>query len=332
MPEVTKKPLVALMPDSASKTGLPLVSIVTPFYNEEDGIEAYFTAIMDVINSIISVQFEIICIDDGSKDGTLQLLQEFSSENPCIRVIELSRNFGKEAALSAGLDYSRGDAVIPMDADLQDPPILIKALIAKWQEGFDVVLAKRVNRQVDTFLKRKTALWFYRLHNAVSNINIPENVGDFRLMNRAVVETLKELPEQNRFMKGLFAWVGYKTTEIEYVRETRAAGETKFSGWKLWNLAIEGITSFSTIPLRLWTYVGILISFFSFSFVAFVLIRTMLGYGITPGYASLISAILFIGGLQLISIGVLGEYIGRIYMESKRRPTYIVRRIIENKN
>ena len=309
----------------------PYLSIIIPCYNEDSVLVETYQRLVRSLNHL-NFSVEIIFINDGSTDQTPFILDDFANKDERVLVLHFSRNFGHQQALTAGLHECKGQFAVIMDADLQDPPILIKALIAKWQEGFDVVLAKRANRQVDTFLKRKTALWFYRLHNAVSNINIPENVGDFRLMNRAVVETLKELPEQNRFMKGLFAWVGYKTTEIEYVRETRAAGETKFSGWKLWNLAIEGITSFSTIPLRLWTYVGILISFFSFSFVAFVLIRTMLGYGITPGYASLISAILFIGGLQLISIGVLGEYIGRIYMESKRRPTYIVRRIIENKN
>jgi glycosyltransferase involved in cell wall biosynthesis len=305
----------------------PLVSIVSPFYNEGVGVSLFHRSLDRLMQALPDVRFEVVCIDDGSVDDTLERLRQVATVDSRYRVIELSRNFGKEAALTAGIDHAQGDAVIPIDADLQDPPELIARMIAEWQAGADVVLAKRTNRSVDTLLKRKTAQWFYRVHNRLSPIAVPENVGDFRLLNRAAVDALKKLPEQQRFMKGLFAWVGFRTKTIEYVRQNRAAGNSKFSGWRLWNFAIEGITSFSTAPLRVWTYVGFVIAAVTLLYAAFIVARTLISGIDVPGYASLLVAVLFLGGLQLISVGVLGEYIGRIYIESKQRPTYIVREV-----
>jgi glycosyltransferase involved in cell wall biosynthesis len=307
----------------------PLVSIITPFYNESDGIWIYFEAMRGLMDSLPQVRFEVVCVDDGSKDDTLALLTTLPEKDARFRVVELSRNFGKEAAMTAGLDLAAGDAVVVIDADLQDPPELIGEMIARWQAGADVVLGKRADRSVDSLLKRKTAEWFYRLHNRMSNIEIPENVGDFRLMDRAAVDALKRLPEQQRFMKGLFAWVGFKTETLTYKRLERAAGDSKFSGWKLWNFALEGITGFSTAPLRVWTYVGLAGAVLTLFYALYIVGRTLVSGVDVPGYASLLVAVLFIGSLQLISLGILGEYIGRIYLESKRRPTYLLRSVHE---
>jgi glycosyltransferase involved in cell wall biosynthesis len=302
-----------------------LVSIVTPFYNESEGVEFFFVTLTRTLDLVPQVKFEFIFVDDGSRDKTLDKLIFLSQIDSRIIVIELSRNFGKEAALSAGLDYASGDAVIPIDSDLQDPPELIPALIETWLQGYDVVLAKRTDRSSDSLLKRSTAKMFYWVHNLLSGIKIPENVGDFRIMDRIVIDALKEFPERQRFMKGLFAWSGFRTTSIAFTREKRAEGFTKYSIWKLWNLALEGITSFSTAPLKVWTYLGISGSLFAFLYGAFILMRTLLYGRDVPGYTSLIVVILFLGSLQLISIGTLGEYIGRIYIESKQRPKYIIR-------
>jgi glycosyltransferase involved in cell wall biosynthesis len=248
-----------------------------------------------------------------------------------VTVLEFSRNFGKEPAMTAGIDASSGDCVIPIDADLQDPPALIAEMLKKWQEGAEVVLAKRVDRSSDSYAKRTTAVMFYRLHNALSHLQIPETVGDYRLMDRVVVDALKQLPERQRFMKGLFAWVGFKTVTIEYSRDARLAGETKFSGWKLLNFAIEGITSFSLMPLKIWIYVGLAGALFAFLYATFIILRTLI-FGIDlPGYASLLVVTLFFGSLQLISLGVIGEYIGRIYFESKQRPLYLIRKKYSSK-
>jgi polyisoprenyl-phosphate glycosyltransferase len=302
------------------------VSIIVPFYNEEAGVQVFYETLSSVMDSVDAVDFEVVCVDDGSKDATLPALVGLSHRDPRYTVIELSRNFGKEAALTAGLDAATGDAVIPMDADLQDPPELIRDMVRMWQGGHDVVLARRVDRSSDSFLKRKTAELFYRVHNRFSSVKIPENVGDFRLMDRVVVDALKQLPEQQRFMKGLFAWVGFKTVTIDYARSPRAAGFSKFSGWKLWNFALEGITSFSSAPLKFWSYAGGVGALISLAYALFLVVRTMVMGIDLPGYASLMVAIIFFGSVQLISVGMLGEYIGRIYMEAKRRPLYVVRK------
>lgn len=302
------------------------VSIVVPFYNEGDGVNFFFDALGPIIDENSTMDFEVICVDDGSRDDTLANLISVVNKDTRFQAIELSRNFGKEAALSAGIDAATGDAVIPIDADLQDPPELIPEMIREWTKGAEVVLARRINRNSDTFLKKKTAEIFYRLHNSLSSIQIPRNVGDYRLMDRVVVDALKQLPEQQRFMKGLFAWVGFKTVTVDYVRNPRQAGKTKFSGGKLWNLAIEGITSFSAAPLKLWSLIGALGALTTFFYALFIISRTLILGIDVPGYASLLVAILFIGSLQLISVGILGEYIGRIYIETKNRPLYLIRK------
>ena len=299
------------------------LSIVCPCYNEENVIEIFLKKIEPVVQSI-KISYEIIFINDGSTDGTLDILQNAKKNHKYLRIINFTRNFGKEAALTAGLEVSLGNAVIPIDVDLQDPPELIIDLIEKWYEGYDVVLAKRINRTSDSFLKRKSAELFYKLHNKISDIEIPNNVGDYRLMSRRVVETIKDLPENQRFMKGIFSWVGYPTATVEYTRKIRAAGESSFNGWKLWNFALDGITSFSTAPLRIWLYIGLTISLISFLFGTTIIIKTLI-YGVDlPGYASMLTVSLFLGGIQLMGIGILGEYLGRVYNESKRRPIYII--------
>jgi len=295
-------------------------------YNEAEGIDILFDRLVPVLDGL-DLSYEIVCVDDGSRDETLALLQEKQRTVASLVVVELSRNFGKEAAMSAAIDEARGDAVIPFDADLQDPPDLIPDLVTKWREGYEVVLARRIDRSAEGPLKRMTAAMFYRTHNKLAETPIPENVGDFRLMDRMVVEVLKQLPERRRFMKGLFAWAGFRTTEVTFERDVRAAGTTSWNYWKLWNFALEGITSFSTLPLRLWSYVGGFVALLSFLYAAFIVIRTLI-FGVdVPGYASIIVFILFLGGLQLMSLGLLGEYVGRIYSEVKQRPLYVVRTV-----
>jgi len=270
--------------------GIKLVSIVIPFYNEEKCINIFHEAMLKLTNSFQQYQFEFICVDDGSEDKTLEMLKAISCKDARFKTIELSRNFGKEAALTAGIDESCGDAVLPFDADLQDPPEVIPKLLEKWEEGFEVVLAKRNNRSSDSFLKRQTAVIFYRVHNILSSVKIPPNVG-----------------------------------AIEYVRTPRAAGETNFSTWKLWNFALEGITSFSIAPLRIWTYLGFATTLVTLVYIAYIVISTMIFGNKVPGYPSLLVAVLFFGSAQLISLGILGEYVGRIYIESKNRPNYLIR-------
>ena len=304
-----------------------LISIVVPFFNEGGAINHFYSGMSPILSLNIGCNFEVICVDDGSTDSTLAELIELTKKDTRFRVLEFSRNFGKEAALSAGIDFANGDAVIPIDADLQDPPELIIKMVQLWKDGAEVVLAKRVDRSTDSFMKRKTASLFYKLHNKLStSMRIPENVGDFRLMDRVVVDALKQLPERQRFMKGLFAWVGFKSVTVEYSRSSRSAGETKFSGWRLWNFALEGITSFSLVPLKIWTYLGLFGAFLAFLYARFISIRTLIFGIVLPGYASLLVVVLFFGSLQLISLGILGEYIGRIYFETKNRPLYIVRK------
>ncbi|MBE0614758.1 MAG: glycosyltransferase family 2 protein [Burkholderiales bacterium] len=307
-----------------------MISIVCPFYNEQDVVEAFFGRLVRVLDDT-GEEFEIICVNDGSTDNTLLGLLAAQGRHPGVRVVDLSRNYGKEAALTAGLDIARGDAVIPIDADLQDPPELIAQLIEKWREGFEVVLAQRVDRSTDGWFKSHSAGWFYRIHNRLANVQLAENVGDFRLMDRCVVEAVRQLPERRRFMKGIFAWVGFRTTAVEYVRASRLGGASKFSGWRLWNLALEGITSFSTIPLRVWTYVGLVVALASLAYGAFIVAYTLIHGADLPGYGSLLVTVTFLGGLQLIGLGVIGEYLGRTYTESKQRPIYIVRKIHEQK-
>jgi glycosyltransferase involved in cell wall biosynthesis len=299
------------------------LSIVVPIYNEADAIPHFFAKVTEVLQGITEA-YEIVCVDDRSTDKTPELLRQLQGLDGRIKVITLTRNFGKEVALTAGLDHATGNAVIPIDADLQDPPELIPRLIEKWKEGYDVVLAIRSNRGNDSFSKRVTANVFYEIVSRLSKTRIPKNAGDFRLMDRKVVEAVKLMPERSRFMKGLFAWVGFRQTTVTYTRAPRIAGETKWPGWKLWNFALDGLFSFTTVPLRIWTYIGLTVASFALIYMMVIVIRVLI-FGIdVPGYASLIVTLTFFSGLNMIGLGVLGEYMGRVFMEVKRRPLYLV--------
>lgn len=293
-------------------------------YNEESNIAEFYKRVLSALEPV-EEPWELICINDGSRDDTLSRLIALRMSDKRVKVIEFARNFGKEIALTAGLDAASGEVVVPIDADLQDPPELIPVLIAKWREGYDIVNATRKVRHGESWFKRCTANYFYRTINVVSDVNIPVNTGDFRLLSRPVVDALKTLSERNRFMKGLFAWVGFKQASIYYDRHPRHSGTTKWNYWRLWNFALEGFASFSSIPLRIWSYIGLFFASCSFLYAIFLIVRTLVYGRDWPGYASTMVVILFIGGVQLISLGVIGEYLGRVYNEVKRRPLYIVR-------
>ena len=300
------------------------ISIVVPLYNEELNIDYLLERLRSVL-SHLNMTYEIVAVNDGSRDNTLECLIEHHLQDPRLKVVNLSRNYGKEIALSAGLDHANGEAVIPIDADLQDPPELIEDLVAKWQEGYDVVYATRRSRQGESWLKRLTANAFYRIIDSMSRVPIPRDTGDFRLIDRRVVDAIKRLPERTRFMKGLFAWVGYKQTSVLFDRPSRYKGGSKWNYWRLWNFALDGITSFSFVPLKVWSYIGLLVAIPSFFYATFLVLRTLvLGIDL-PGYASIMVAVLFLGGVQLVSLGVIGEYLGRVYEEVKGRPLYLVR-------
>ncbi|EFW1994179.1 glycosyltransferase family 2 protein, partial [Shigella flexneri] len=290
------------------------ISLVVPVFNEEATIPIFYKTVRE-FEELQQYDVEIVFINDGSKDGTESIINSIASWDPLVVALSFTRNFGKEPALFAGLDHATGDAIIPIDVDLQDPIEVIPHLITKWQAGADMVLAKRTDRSTDGRLKRKSAEWFYKLHNKISSPKIEENVGDFRLMSRDVVENIKLMPERNLFMKGVLSWVGGKTDVVEYARAERFAGDSKFNGWKLWNLALEGITSFSTFPLRMWTYIGLFVAGISFFYGVWMIFDTFAFGNPVRGYPSLLVSILFLGGIQLIGIGALGEYIGRIYVE-----------------
>ncbi len=305
----------------------PLLSIVVPMHNEGSSLEPLFSRLRRTLDDTIP-SHEIVCVDDGSTDQTFADLQRLAGADPRIRVLRLSRNFGKETALTAGLDFASGRTVVALDADLQDPPELIPALLEKWREGYDVVYGIRRQRASDGTAKRATAASFYRLFNRLSRHQIPQDVGDFRLLDRRVVLALRAYRERTRFMKGLFATVGFRQTGIEFDREARETGDSKWSYWQLWNLALEAITSFTSTPLRAWSYIGALLAVPAGLYAAWLVIRTLI-FGIdVPGYASLAVMILFFGGLQLLSIGIMGEYVARIFIESKERPLYIVESIV----
>jgi len=294
--------------------------------NEEDTILPFIERVGAILDGVARQDgWEILFVDDGSTDSTLAAIVAANMRDPRVRAISLSRNFGKEAALSAGLDHARGSAVIPMDVDMQDPPEVLPEMIAKWRDGYEMVFGVRRCRENDGFAKRVTAGLYYRAHNWVSADKIPENVGDFRLMDRKVVDVIRKMPERNRFMKGLFAWAGFKQAAVEYDRAEREHGTTKFNYWKLWTLALDGITSASTVPLRIWSYIGAFVALFAIGFAGWLAIETMIFGNPVPGYASLMTSVLFLGGIQLISLGVLGEYVGRILTETKQRPLYVVR-------
>jgi len=307
----------------------PVLSLIAPVKDEEEAIRPFLARVAPILDGLFADgAWEILFVDDGSEDNTMAAILAAHGANPRVRAVSLSRNFGKEAALTAGLDHAAGEAVIPIDVDLQDPPEVIGAMLAKWRDGYEVVYGVRTNRQSDSLPKRLTADLYYRAHNYLSSDKIPEHAGDFRLLDRSVVEIIKAMPERNRFMKGLFAWSGFRQAAVEYERAPRAVGRTKFRYWKLWTLALDGLTSASTMPLRIWSYIGVVIAFFTLLYAIGVVVKTIFWGSDVAGYPSLIVAILFFGSVQLISLGVLGEYVGRILIETKRRPLYVVRRKI----
>jgi glycosyltransferase involved in cell wall biosynthesis len=321
-PTDVPEPLAGLTPRSRAGKRL---SIVAPMHNEADVLEAFFDEI-EKATAELGLEVEIVCVDDGSRDATLARLAVRCARDPKVKVIALARNFGKEAALTAGIDAAGGDMIVPIDADLQDPPELIAEFVRRWEEGYDVVYGARSDRSSDTALKRGSARLFYNIFNSVSDLAIPESAGDFRLMDRAVVEALKLLPERNRFMKGLFAWVGFRQIGVPYVRPQRAAGTSSFGYLRLVRFAIDGITSFSTAPLRIWTFVGLAGALVAVIAAVLLVVRTLVVGREVPGYASLMVVILLGFAVQMIAFGVLGEYVGRLYQEVKGRPIYVVRK------
>ena len=297
-------------------------------HNESQNALVFYERVKLVLDGMPNLGlWEIVAVNDGSKDDTLNHLIQIYQKDSRFKVVDLSRNFGKEAALTAGIEFASGDAVIPIDADLQDPPEVIPELVKKWEEGFDVVNAVREERAGETAVKKGTAHLFYRLFNKMSHVKIPEDTGDFRLLSRKAVEALKAMPERRRFMKGLFAWVGFKTTEIKYFRDARLAGETSFNYWKLWNFALDGITSFSTFPLRICSYLGLGVAFLALIYAVIIIAKTLLYGDPVKGYPSLMAVVLFIGGIQLIGLGIIGEYLGRVYEETKQRPIYLTKQV-----
>lgn len=299
------------------------LSVVVPAFNEASVIADFHRRLASVLDAS-GISGEILYVNDGSRDDTLAILKSIRNVDPRVAIIDLSRNFGKEVAMTAGLDHSRGEAVVVIDADLQDPPELIPRMIEKWREGFDVVYARRTLRRGEPWFKRQTAHFFYQLMERIGSVAIPRDTGDYRLISRRAVTALGQLHETHRFMKGLFSWIGFPQTFVEYERDPRAAGKTKWNYWKLWNLALEGITSFTVSPLKISTYFGLLVALGAFLYGAYTIVKTIVFGADLPGYPSLMVVILFMGGVQLIAIGVIGEYLGRIFNETKNRPLYFV--------
>jgi glycosyltransferase involved in cell wall biosynthesis len=312
---------------------IPDISIIVPVKDEEDGVHPFVKRVGGVLDGLRDPEgrplaWEIIFVDDGSCDATMAAILTAHDADPRVTALSLSRNFGKEAALSAGLDNAHGLVVVPIDVDMQDPPEVIGAMLDKWREGHEVVYGVRRSRMTDSFPKRLTADLYYRAHNWLSMDKIPEHAGDFRLLDRRVVNVIRRMPERNRFMKGLFAWSGFRQAAVEYDRAEREVGNTKFNYWKLWTLAIDGITSASTAPLRVWSYLGALIAVVALVYAVYIGVRTLIFGADVAGYPSLMVAILFLGGVQLLSLGILGEYVGRILVETKHRPIYVIRQRI----
>lgn len=313
-----------------AKSKRVFLSLVVPVFNEAGGIAPFLARVGPILDAVVApvapaMTCEILFVDDGSTDSTLAELLIARRDDERVRVISLSRNFGKDTALTAGLAHASGSAVIPIDVDLQDSPEAIPQMVEQWLAGFDVVVARRADRQSDTWLKRTTAAAFYRIFNGLADRPIIANAGDFRLLSRPVVEVLNQLPERTRFMKGLFSWVGFSHATVEYVREERHSGTSKWRYWRLWNFAIDGITSSTTAPLRIWTYLGLVTACLAVAYAAYLVISTLILGVDVPGYASLMVAILFFGALNLLSLGIIGEYLGRTYTEVKGRPLYVVR-------
>ena len=299
------------------------LGIVIAAYNEADALPAMHARLSRVLDAM-GLPAQVVYVDDGSRDATWQVLGAIAADDPRVRLLRLSRNFGKELALTAGLDHVDADAVVVLDADGQDPPELLPEFVARWREGHDVVYGTRASRDGESWLKRATASAFYRTINRVSNTGIPADTGDFRLMSRRVVESLRGLRERQRFMKGLFAWVGFPNTAIAYRREARIAGRSKFNYWRLWNFALEGITGFSTAPLRVATYVGLGTALLAFGYGMWIIAKTLAWGDPVQGWPTMMAVVLFLGGVQLMALGVIGEYLGRLYLEAKQRPLYLV--------
>ncbi|MRR06874.1 MAG: glycosyltransferase [Deltaproteobacteria bacterium] len=300
-----------------------LLSIVVPAFNEQEVLPAFHARLSAVLDSI-TLESEVLYINDGSKDATLEVMKILRAHDPRVAILDLSRNFGKEIAMTAGLDHAHGDAVVVIDADLQDPPELIPDMVRHWREGWDVVYAQRIERRGETVLKKLTAHWFYRLMQRVGRVHIPENVGDFRLLSRRALDSLLLLREQHRFMKGLFAWIGFPQKGIPYQRDPRFAGRSTWDYWRLWNFALDGITSFTTTPLKWATYLGLVTAFVSFFYGAIIILQKLLYGNPVKGYPSLMVVVLFLGGIQLIFLGIIGEYLGRMFDETKQRPLYFL--------
>jgi glycosyltransferase involved in cell wall biosynthesis len=319
-PHGTAQPVRSAQPPSPADG---LLSIIIPAFNEQEVLPAFHARLSAVLDSL-PLESEVLYVNDGSRDGTLEVMKILRAHDPRVAILDLSRNFGKEIAMTAGLDHARGNAVVVIDADLQDPPELIPEMIRHWREGWDVIYAQRIERRGETLLKKLTAHWFYRLMQRVGRVRIPENVGDFRLLSRRALDSLLQLREQHRFMKGLFAWIGYPQKGIPYQRDPRFAGRSTWDYWRLWNFALDGITSFTTTPLKWATYLGLFTAFVSFFYSAVIILQKLLYGNPVKGYPSLMVVILFLGGIQLIFLGIIGEYLGRMFDETKHRPLYFL--------
>ena len=312
-----------MKPNFIKTAGYKTLSVVVPVYNEQEVLLEFHKRLSSALDSL-SLDSEVIYVNDGSTDNTLQIVRDLSKKDAKVAFIDFSRNFGKEVALTAGLDYATGDAVVVIDADLQDPPELIPELFKSLQEGYDVVYGQRISRKGESFLKKATAAGFYRFMRQFGRTTLPQDTGDFRILSRRAVNALNQIHEQHRFMKGLFTWIGYPQKAVSYERDPRYGGKTKWNYWKLWNFALEGITSYTAAPLKIATYFGFAIAGCAFLYALIVIIKTLLFHDPVQGYPSLMVAILFLGGIQLVFIGLIGEYLGRTYNESKRRPLYFV--------
>lgn len=301
----------------------PLISVLIPAFNEALGIDLLVERLTPVLDGL-GLRWEIVFVDDGSTDQTLSKLKEKAAAEPRIAVVSLSRNFGKEIAIAAGLTYVRGDACIIMDGDLQHPPEVLKSFVARWQEGYAVVYGRRLDRTTDSALRTFFSRAFYKLYNALVDTDIPDGAGDFRLLDRRAIDAMNQLKETARFNKGLFSWIGFKTIGVPYTVAERAVGMTKWSFRRLLRFAIDGLTSFSTLPLRVWSFLGLVISIAAFAYAIVVLVQTLVFGVAVPGFPTLIISVMFFSGVQLISLGVIGEYIGRVYAEVKARPLFLV--------
>lgn len=300
------------------------ITVLIPAYNEEEVLQPLYERLGKIASETPTYNFEFLFVNDGSTDHTLEMLRTLAKKDSRVSYVNFSRNFGKEIAMIAGFDHAKGDAVVVIDADLQDPPELIPKMIEYWEEGYDDVYAKRKSRAGETWFKKKSSEWYYTLLQKVSRVPIQRDTGDFRLLSRRAVEAMKEFRESERYTKGMFSWLGFKKKEILYNRDPRLAGETKWNYRKLTNLAIDGLTSFTTAPLRVSALLGILVSIFAFLYILYITIKTLLFGTDVSGYPSLMAAILFFGGVQLLSLGIIGEYVGRIFNETKHRPLYFV--------